>query len=474
MTDLTINDVRELKKVSSSTIRRWCKSGLPHYKIGNTIRITSDDLKNFLGHFRREYALSEKFLINALTSLSPFDNYKAKGGIGKLAKKQSTCTSYGFGSVFSRETQDKTIRWYYYFRNREGKRIRRVVPHATSREQALSALKEAVFIEFIQNEGRKPRLTFKELAEVFLSDYSRIHKRSWKSDEKYLQEVVPFLGSMYLDKITPRHIQAYISKRLQSGKVKKNSINRHLQLLRKMFNWAAEQRYEVGENPVRPSMLFNELEFARTRALTEDEEKLLLAAAAPHVRNILVFALQTGCRLQEILRLRVEDVDFERDEITIRAENNKTGRLNRIPMNSTVKKLIRALILENGKRSEYVFTYFDRKTKTLRPVKSIKKGFLNACGRAKVKDFQFRDTRRTFASRLYAQGVDPLIVQRLLRHSSFKISEQVYIQSNMKMMKDAMETLNKRSKKRVICPRPVPTGKEEESENLLSFPFSMN
>jgi len=112
-------------------------------------------------------------------------------------------------------------------------------------------------------------------------------------------------------------------------------------------------------------------------------------------------------------------------------------------------------------------------------VKSIKKGFVRARNAAGIEDFQFRDTRRTFSSRLNEQGVDPLIIQRLLRHSSFKISEQVHIQSNLKMMKEAMEKLNqnhtKDPKKGNFVPAcPHRYMKNESKRDTLPLLFSMN
>ncbi len=390
-----------------------------------------------------------------------------------MASKRIACRNYGFGSIYTRETKSGLIRWYISYYNTDGKRIRQVVKNAATREQAFDALKKTVFKEYNQKEGRKPRVMFKDFATEFLNSYSMIHKRSWKSDEKYFREIIPCIGSMHLEHITPRSIQAYISRRLKDG-VKKNSTNRHLQLLRKMFNYALELGYEVGDNPVKSSMLFNEAEFARTRILAVEEEKRLLAQAAPHIRNIIIFAIQTGCRLQEILKLRIEDVDFSKGEITIRAENNKAGKLDTIPMNKKTRNLARDIILENKGRSDHLFNYYDKHTKKLRPIRSIKKGFVRARNDAGIRDFQFRDTRRTFASRLHAQGVDPLIVQRLLRHSSFKISEQVYIQSSMKMMKDAVEKLGQSAEKEVILAHDRHMNYQVKSETPLTSLFSVN
>ncbi len=143
-------------------------------------------------------------------------------------------------------------------------------------------------------------------------------------------------------------------------------------------------------------------------------------------------------RLGEILKLRIEDVDFSQEVIRIRPENNKTGKLDVIPLPHSIRILITKLIEENAGRTKFVFNYLDSRTGKLRPVGSVEHAFQAACRRAKIENLQFRDLRRTYGTRLHEKGIDPLIIQRLLRHSTFRISEQVYIQSSMRMIKEAV------------------------------------
>jgi integrase len=125
--------------------------------------------------------------------------------------------------------------------------------------------------------------------------------------------------------------------------------------------------------------------------------------------------------------------------------------------------LVSRLLEENTGRTEYVFNYLDNRTGKLRPVQSIEHAFQAACRRAKIEELQFRDLRRTYGTRLHEKGVDPLIIQRLLRHSSFRISEQVYVQSSLRMMKDAV------NKKAVKAEEGGPGEKLEQNWNAKSL-----
>ena len=203
--------------------------------------------------------------------------------------------------------------------------------------------------------------------------------------------------------------------------------------------------------------------------MTVEEEERLLRESSPHLKVIIRFALETGCRLQEILKLRVENLDFENGLIVIRPEINKTGRQDVIPMSSNLKELLEEIVENNRRRSEFVFLYEDK------PMKSVKTAFSTACKRVAIKGLQFRDLRRTYSSRLHEKGVDALVISRLLRHSSFKISEQVYIQSNLKMMKEAVEKLAaKQSKSQESCDNLVTKRQSEKSKTFATIPFSMN
>jgi integrase len=113
-------------------------------------------------------------------------------------------------------------------------------------------------------------------------------------------------------------------------------------------------------------------------------------------------------------------------------------------MSSDVRNLLKGLIANNN-GSRYVFNYFNHSKNDFVPVKSIYIAFSSACKRAKISGLQFRDLRRTFSSRLHELNTDPLLIQRLLRHSSFRISEEVYIQSSMELMKNASEKLCQKS-----------------------------
>jgi integrase len=83
-----------------------------------------------------------------------------------------------------------------------------------------------------------------------------------------------------------------------------------------MFNMAERWGLYQGTNPVRWVKFLPEdnLQF---RTLSEDEERRLLAASPPYLRELILFALNIGLRCGDILDLKWEEVDLEQKRIAL-------------------------------------------------------------------------------------------------------------------------------------------------------------
>jgi integrase len=322
-----------------------------------------------------------------------------------------------------------------------------------------AAKREASELQFnLQSELMNGRLStneqevlFQDFAYEYLESYAKERKRSWESDQKYLNtHLIPFFQNKYLSEITPRDIKQYIDHRKKEGvknngerirDLKNKTINLELALLRRMLNLAIKWDYGVVKNPIDSEDFLDDSDSIRNRVLTIEDERRLIKEAAPHLRSIIQCALFQAMRLQEILKLKINDVDFNKEEITIQKKVSKNKKTQIIPIMPGFRPILEKLIKENGGRTEFVFNYEDPKTAEFRPITSIQHSFTAACRRAGIKGLQFRDLRRTCATRLHESGVDPLVASRFLRHSSVKLSSEVYIQSSQRFMRQELERM---------------------------------
>jgi integrase len=65
----------------------------------------------------------------------------------------------------------------------------------------------------------------------------------------------------------------------------------------------------------------------RRRRISESEEAALLAVASPHLRSMIIAALDPGMRRAEMLALRFGDIDRTRRMITLRAPRRRADEL---------------------------------------------------------------------------------------------------------------------------------------------------
>jgi len=433
---MTTKEVAVLLRVHPQSV--YQNKSIPRIRLGGRIRFRASQVEQYLD----QQTIKPPSVSSELQKLARYAKNQSGGKGGMSKKKNRYNYGYGFGGIYIRQTPKGKERYYIQFYDEHGVRQRKVVKEAVNKEQAELALYSEVQKVFDRKYGNgktEKRITFIEFAKEYLETYARVKKRSFRSDEEYLaNHLIPHFGKMDISEITPLHIQGFIKKKLDAG-IQKNSVNRYLQIMRSMLNIAKEYGYLMEENPVRKKDLFPEAEFRRRRVLSHEEEVKLLAESSKHLKPIIQYALLSACRLQEILGLQRGDVDLDKGLITIQPELNKSGKLDMIPIHSELKKFLIDHLSLNGE-SGNVFTYTDRATKEVKPLKNIYKGFHKACKRAGIKDLQFRDLRTTCATRWHEKGVDALVISRaVLRHSSLKTSENFYIQSSLEHMKDSLD-----------------------------------
>jgi len=195
--------------------------------------------------------------------------------------------------------------WYadYYA---DGKRVQESTGTANRREAEkflslrVSEVQRGVYVKPV-------RVPLSELWERYLA-YARMHKRSWKRDEQMYGNLQSFLGTPNLDSITPLRVEEFQQQRARE--VSPATVNRETALLKHMFNMAERWGMHHGANPVRLVKFLpeNNLQY---RTLSEDDERRLLEASPPYLRDLILFALNIGLRTNEIFNLKWEEVDIE-------------------------------------------------------------------------------------------------------------------------------------------------------------------
>lgn len=434
---LSVKEISSFLSVHPITVYKWTEEGkIPYLKINGLIRFDKSEIEEWKDKKKNKYFEFAESLPKFDFPLESYDKMLLKGR--SVLSNRSKRWKYGIGTVYLRRTKGGKERWYIDYRDVNRERIRRVAKHAQSRKEALLELQSEVRKSFDKQHAlskKKSKVKLDEFAVQYLEDYAKVNNLAWKRIDTCLKNLCEFMGTYYLQDISPLLIEKYKPKRLSEG-VKPATVNRELSVLKRAFNLAINWKM-ADENPVQKVRFLRQPE-PRERILTEDEEERLLEASSEHLRPVILVALRTGMRKAEIVTLRWDQIDMRNREIEV--IRTKSGKKRIIPISEDLYEELKLLKEKDG-NAEFVFQYADQKTGEKRHLKHFRRSFETACRRAKISSFTFHDLRHTFASRLVRSGVDLITVKDLLGHYSVKTTER-YTHSNQEQKRKAVELLS--------------------------------
>ncbi len=309
--------------------------------------------------------------------------------------------------------------WYYDFVHK-GQRYTGCfgqVSRTTAKEELARKKTEVIEGKLNPVKARKS-LRFDVFSQDYL-EWSKANKkpRSYERDLTSLAALRPFFSGKSLSDITPWLIEKY--KRLRKEKGKSNqTVNLELACLKTLFSKAVTWK-KAAENPVKEVKMLR-VNNARVRFLDEEEEGRLLVECQGYLHDIVITALHTGFRRNELLSLRPEDVDFSRGLVSVRAGYAKNGEGRSVPMSTLLREILLHLVSE-ARGSESPSLFRNHQGAPLRAY-ALHDSFESAVHRAKLEDFHFHDLRHTFASRLVMAGVDIRTVQELMGHKTIAMT----------------------------------------------------
>ncbi len=311
-------------------------------------------------------------------------------------------------------------RWFFDF-SKGGKRYIRL--GGRTKEEAREAMwKLKGEIKNGSNNRQAEDPLFEDFAKEYIELYAKPRKRSWERDERSIKHLNRSFGKRRLSQLSLLLVERYRVGR--QAQVSFSTVNRELACLKGIISKALDWE-KLASFPLRKIKIDLKAEPRRDRILSRDEEGRLLKEAGRHLHPMIVLALNTGMRQGEILKLRAEHINFDKRRITIPAENSKSNKPRRIPLNSTVVDLLRPLVRDQG----FVFAKSTGET-----FRRICGGFKAACMRAKINNLRFHDLRHTFETRSIEGGANPANVRETMGHHSITFSLDHYYHPSWDML----------------------------------------
>lgn len=235
--------------------------------------------------------------------------------------------------------------------------------------------------------GGLPDYTWNDAVLAWLAEKGEFSSRTtYLSMFRWLET---YLKNRPLKEIDNRVIQVIRLAKLKE-EATKGTVNRLLGIVTTIYNYAIKNG--MVDKKYKPSVqFFNEDEEARVRWLTPDEQSALFRELPSYLAEIVRFALVTGLRHGNIVRLKWEQLDLVRRVAFFSGNEVKNRTPFVLHLNADAVEIIRRQI---GKHQEYVFTYEGRQL-----LHANNKAWKQAVERAGLKNFRFHDLRHTWATR---------------------------------------------------------------------------
>lgn len=372
----------------------------------------------------------------------------------------------------SGKSKDKWIIRIEYFDEIQGK-IRFVERQAEKKSSAVDE-RDRLIDEIKKTQGQiqtGERMTFDRLADICEKTFYKpavivegrkiAGVRSYESVKFQINNLRSFFGKRLVNEITTESLTDYKIWRLKtkSEKLKRTvkiaTANRELSAMRKMMRFAYGKGWILRDIFFNAKVIDTASEVERTRLLTKDEETRLLASCQgerqidykrkikglekkvaanicvdnPHLKAVIILALDSGMRRGEILKLRWQDLDYENSLIRILGTHTKTERTRIAPLSNRAKdELSRIREFTPG---ENPF-----------PFASFKRSFATAKRLAGIDDLHFHDLRRTAITRWIQQGTSLAFAGKFAGHSQLQTTMKHYTSTDADMIQEVNERMN--------------------------------
>ena len=229
--------------------------------------------------------------------------------------------------------------------------------------------------------------TLTEAIERYAEEVSRKHRGARQELVRLSQLKRLGWAQKKLNKITPQEIRQLRDEMLDRGS-SPSSVRLMLLLVSAIFRHARREWGYKLENPVAEIRLPSPAP-ARLRRLSQAEEDRLMHALSGCRRAVMTslvrFALETGMRRSEMLRLRWSDIDFEKRLATLPTTKNGSPRW--VPLTDKAVAALRENLSEGACRP---FEIEER---------NVEYAWKWAVKRAGLEDFRFHDLRHEALSR---------------------------------------------------------------------------
>lgn len=326
--------------------------------------------------------------------------------------------------AFITKRKDSPFYSLYYYDN--GKR-KKISTRKTTYNEAREFLQRFIKSPEQYTNPESKQIKFSTFAYDYISEISEVRKlktiKGYKTAVKYF---ISEIGDRFLQSYTVNDINSFINTVIRNSS--KFSAMKYRVVLNVIFGKAHHRGY-IKNNVVEQS---NKIKPPKTTIIyfTQDEMKKILKALDKKLwlRDIVLFGLYTGMRLNEIVNFKKESVNLKKKLLYINNDSTfstKTGEPRTVSIAEelfpTLKRNIELSKCDYLFGSEY---WNHRRAYTM---DYVSHRFTQVCHKLALrKGLSFHALRRTFATWLINSGVPIAEISQMLGHRSILITQNSY------------------------------------------------
>lgn len=250
-----------------------------------------------------------------------------------------------------------------------------------------------------------PRRRFRALASEVLEQKRLRAPNTFAAARLRLGRLTEFFGAMRISDVTEATWAAYVEHRRRERATTKFFDDR--KYMRQVLALAEKRGYVPRIidlwNPDVPS--------SRGREIPAADLLKLLRAARPELHFQIEIAVKMGLRLREMLRLRWEQIDWERRLVILSPADTKTRRGRQVPIPPDLFDRFRSRLAHQKNTTAFVFP---SPGDPARPCHDNKGAWARLKARTGVPGYRWHDLRHTCATRLLRRGASTAVVSRML------------------------------------------------------------
>ncbi len=321
-------------------------------------------------------------------------------------------------------------------------------PGMTKRQIEKEVQRQAILFEEDCKRGQiTAAVKFETFAEQWFEEYAKVNLRptSYARMKQLTKRVYPAIGHKWLDKITARDIQKFVTDMLVNGKnmntgkpLSRKTAVHHLSFISDVFSYAVRMGM-LCDNPCR-RVFVPKQEQEEKQIYTIEQVKILyenLKSEPMKYQVYLLLSIYSGYRRSEMLGLEWKDIDFEHDLIHVRrtsqytaekgiyTDTTKTRKSKRVSkMPASIMNLLRQFKAEQDEEARRLGTKWEDHDRLftkwngapMNPQTPFEwlQGY---CERIGIPFRNIHSLRHLHASLLIFEGVDVVAVSEDMGHS---------------------------------------------------------